>query len=210
MTRRAGRWVLLAAAVLTAGIAGAENKFDYCLLCHGDNANGNYGIRAPKLSGMEPWYLARQLENFAAGIRGTPAEDASGHEMMPVGLRVKQEAVLAAAVAWIGTLQSKKPILTVSGDVAHGRQLYQTCVACHGARGQETQNCRLRLWHRVPTGTRSRSCAISRPACAAWTNATRWAPRCARSAPACPMTRPSPTWWRSSTLSESTFSRTSA
>ncbi|MES1263513.1 MAG: c-type cytochrome, partial [Peristeroidobacter soli] len=136
MTRRAGRWVLLAAAVLTAGIAGAENKFDYCLLCHGDNANGNYGIRAPKLSGMEPWYLARQLENFAAGIRGTPAEDASGHEMMPVGLRVKQEAVLAAAVAWIGTLQSKKPILTVSGDVAHGRQLYQTCVACHGARGQ--------------------------------------------------------------------------
>jgi cytochrome c553 len=119
-----------------AAVAGAENKFDYCLLCHGDNANGNYGIRAPKLSGMEPWYLARQLENFAAGIRGAPSEDASGHEMMPVGLRVKQEAVLAAAVAWVGTLQSKKPVLTVSGNVAQGRQLYQACVACHGARGQ--------------------------------------------------------------------------
>jgi hypothetical protein len=23
---------------------------------------------------MEPWYLARQLENFAAGVRGVPAE----------------------------------------------------------------------------------------------------------------------------------------
>jgi cytochrome c553 len=56
--------------------------------------------------------------------------------MMPVGLRVKQEAVLAAAVAWVGTLQWKKPVLTVSGNVAQGRQLYQACVACHGARGQ--------------------------------------------------------------------------
>ena len=55
-----------------------DNDFDYCLLCHGTNANGNYGIRAPKLSGMEPWYLARQLENFAAGVRGVPAEDAPG------------------------------------------------------------------------------------------------------------------------------------
>jgi cytochrome c553 len=124
------------AMTMLAGIAGAQNKFDYCLLCHGDNANGNFGIRAPKLSGMEPWYLARQLENFAAGIRGTPAEDAPGHEMMPVGIRVKQENVLAAAVDWVGTLQSKKPILTVHGNVARGRQLYQSCAACHGAKGQ--------------------------------------------------------------------------
>lgn len=131
-----GRWAAALVAAMLAGGAGAENKFDYCLLCHGDNANGNYGIRAPKLSGMEPWYLTRQLENFAAGIRGAAADDASGHEMMPVGLRVKQEAVLAAAVAWVGTLQSKKPTPSVIGDVAHGRQLYQSCVACHGARGQ--------------------------------------------------------------------------
>jgi cytochrome c553 len=136
MKRQKGRWAALVLTTALAAVAGAENKFDYCLLCHGDNANGNYGIRAPKLSGMEPWYLARQLENFAAGIRGAPSEDASGHEMMPVGLRVKQEAVLAAAVAWVGTLQSKKPVLTVSGNVAQGRQLYQACVACHGARGQ--------------------------------------------------------------------------
>src|SRR5262245_16142352 len=67
--------------------ATAGNKFDYCLLCHGASANGNYGIRAPKISGMEPWYLARQLENFATGVRGLPQSDAAGHEMGPVGLR---------------------------------------------------------------------------------------------------------------------------
>lgn len=136
MSRRAFKLTALAVSALLAGAAAAENQFDYCLLCHGANANGNYGIRAPKLSGMEPWYLTRQLENFAAGIRGTPAEDQPGHEMMPVGLRVQQEKVLAAAVAFIGTLESKKPAATLSGDVAHGKQLYQTCVACHGAKGE--------------------------------------------------------------------------
>jgi cytochrome c553 len=131
--------VLGVEAVLAAGVARAENKFDYCLLCHGSDANGNFGIRAPKLSGMEPWYLSRQLENFAAGVRGMPAEDAAGHEMAPVALRVKQEGTLEAAVAFIGTLKSKRPAPTVSGDVAQGKKLYANCVSCHGARGEGNQ-----------------------------------------------------------------------
>ena len=45
--------VLLLLAFLVNS-ARAGNDFDYCLLCHGSNANGNYGIRAPKLSGIEP------------------------------------------------------------------------------------------------------------------------------------------------------------
>jgi cytochrome c oxidase subunit 2 len=124
------------AAALCAGGAGAGNTFDYCLLCHGTNANGNPGISAPKLSGMEPWYLARQLENFAAGVRGVPAGDASGHEMGPVGMRVKTEGSLEAAVAFIGTLESKKPVPTVKGNVANGKKLYASCTACHGAKGE--------------------------------------------------------------------------
>jgi len=124
------------ALALVVGSATAGNDFDYCLLCHGANANGNYGIRAPKLSGMEPWYLARQLENFASGARGAPAEDAPGHEMGPVGLRLKQEGAIDAAVQFIGKLDSKRPAPTVSGDVAHGKQLYQNCASCHGARGE--------------------------------------------------------------------------
>lgn len=126
---------ILALACMTSS-AKAGNEFDYCLLCHGTNANGNYGIRAPKLSGMEPWYLARQLENFAAGVRGAPAADAAGHEMRPVAWRLKQEDTLAAAVKFIGSLQSARPAATVSGDVAHGKKLYETCAACHGARGE--------------------------------------------------------------------------
>ena len=121
---------------LVAGRALAGNPFDHCLLCHGANGNGNFGIRAPKISGVEPWYLARQLENFAAGVRGTPAADDGGHEMQPVGLRLKQDDALADAVKFIGTLQSRRPPATVTGNVASGKKLYGACAACHGAAGE--------------------------------------------------------------------------
>jgi cytochrome c553 len=124
------------ALALVVGSASAGNDFDYCLLCHGSNANGNYGIRAPKISGMEPWYLARQLENFASGARGVPADDAPGHEMGPVGMRLKAEGTLDAAVKFIGSLESKRPAPTVAGDVAHGKKLYANCASCHGAKGE--------------------------------------------------------------------------
>ena len=177
-----------------------ENKFDYCLLCHGANANGNAGIRAPKLSGMEPWYLARQLENFAAGVRGTPAGDAAGHEMGPVGLRVKAEGALEAAVAFIGTLESKRPAPTVTGDVAHGKTLYATCAACHGAKGEGNADAAgARAGGALGLVSRHAAQRTTRMACAAPMRATPSARRCARSSTHCRMTRPSPMSWPTST-----------
>ena len=136
MRRVTGVYAAAMAALLFAGAAGAANEFDHCLLCHGANANGNLGIRAPKISGAEPWYLARQLENFASGARGVPADDAAGHEMGPVGWRLKQEGQLDAAVKFIGKLSSKKPAATLSGNAAHGKELYKACGSCHGAKGE--------------------------------------------------------------------------
>jgi cytochrome c oxidase subunit 2 len=136
MRRLLAAFAVIVALALMVSSARADNEFDYCLLCHGANANGNYGIRAPKLSGMESWYLVRQLENFASGVRGAPADDASGHEMRPVGLRLKQEGVIDAAVRFIGTLESQRPAATLRGDVVQGRKFYETCAACHGARGE--------------------------------------------------------------------------
>ena len=117
-------------------VARADNAFDYCLLCHGANANANYAIRAPKLSGMEPWYLARQLENFASGARGSSPGDASGHEMRPVGSRLREAGEIEAAVKFIGTMKHERPAATIAGDVARGRRHYDACAACHGAKGE--------------------------------------------------------------------------
>ncbi len=136
MRRLCAVLILIIALSFLAGAATAGNPFDYCLLCHGANANGNYGIRAPKLSGMEPWYLARQLENFASGVRGNATTDAAGQEMLPVALRLRQEDVLADAVRFIAALESHRPVATVSGNVANGRKLYAACVSCHGAAGE--------------------------------------------------------------------------
>ena len=136
MKKLLGACGAIVALALLVDSARAGNQFDYCLLCHGANANGNYGIRAPKLSGVEPWYLARQLDAFASGVRGAPAEDDGGHEMGPVGMRLRQEGVRDAAVQFIGALDSKRPVPTVSGDVAHGKRLYATCAACHGAKAE--------------------------------------------------------------------------
>ena len=121
---------------LLADSARAGNSFDYCLLCHGANGNGNYGIRAPKISGMETWYLARQLGNFASGARGTPADDAAGHEMGPVGVRLERENIVDDAVRFIASLEPRRPSATVKGDVARGRKLYGACTACHGTKGE--------------------------------------------------------------------------
>jgi cytochrome c553 len=136
MRRLVAAFAVIVALAFMVSSARAGNEFDYCLLCHGANANGNYGIRAPKLSGMESWYLARQLENFASGVRGLPAADAAGHEMRPVALRLKQEGVLDAAVKFIALLDSARPAATLSGDLVHGKKLYETCAACHGGRGE--------------------------------------------------------------------------
>jgi len=80
--KRAALMAVGVLAAMAAMRAGAENKFDYCLLCHGSNANGNFGIRAPSFRDGALVSL-RQLENFAAGVRGLPAEDVGGHEMGP-------------------------------------------------------------------------------------------------------------------------------
>jgi cytochrome c553 len=141
---------ILALACMVSS-ARAENQFDYCLLCHGANANGNYGIRAPKLSGMEPWYLARQLENFAAGVRGSPGADAAGHEMRPVAWRLKQEDRLEAAVKFIchgargeGNAALQSPALAARSDWYLVTQLANYKAGLRGADERDTYGAQMR------------------------------------------------------------------
>ena len=133
--------VVAAAAVFIARVGAAESSdLSYCTVCHGAHGNGNAVIRAPKISGMEPWYLRRQLEAFRTGIRGTHSDDAAGNEMQPVGVRLSDEAAIDAAVAYVASFKPKAPPITVNGDAKRGRSLYVTCESCHGARGEGNQS----------------------------------------------------------------------
>jgi cytochrome c553 len=130
------RWNVLALLSISALPAmAAETSFEYCTVCHGANGNGNIAIHAPKIAGIEPWYLRSQFAAFKAGWRGAQAADAPGNEMRPVAAALS-DAEIDQALAYVASFSPKPPAITVSGDFAHGKQIYSLCAACHGAAGQ--------------------------------------------------------------------------
>ena len=115
-----------------AGFAG----YAVCAACHGTRGEGLAALNAPKLAGQEPWYLKRQIMNFKNGVRGTHEDDVYGRQMAPMAATLVDEQAIDNVVAYIGTFPDQPTEITVNGDVAHGAELYDTCVSCHGADGQ--------------------------------------------------------------------------
>jgi cytochrome c553 len=59
-----------------------ENQYNAaCGACHGGKAQGNTALNSPRLAGLDAAYLIRQYRNFAAGIRGSHADDRYGRQM---------------------------------------------------------------------------------------------------------------------------------
>ena len=110
----------------------------YCLVCHGSNAQGNEAISAPNLAILPDWYLSAQLQAFQSGWRGHQTRDAYSKEMMAVAKSMSPEDV-KRAIGFIKGFQVSKVVETVAGDVNHGKTLFQTCAACHGAAAQGDQ-----------------------------------------------------------------------
>jgi len=137
--------IVLGALVSVEALAQSEAQVDdhyyndrYCTTCHGADGMGSEGISAPRLAGLEEWYLKRQLENFRAGIRGTHEMDLQGREMRPMAMPLT-DASIAELLEWIGGWEYKPTEVTLAGDASAGRTLYATCAACHGdaAQGNE-------------------------------------------------------------------------
>lgn len=103
----------------------------FCVTCHGVEGRGNRGVSAPRIAGMEAWYVRRQLEAFRRGWRGSHDDDYPGWEMQAM-VRSLTPAEVAAAAAWVAALDAPRPEPTVQGDPVRGRSLYTPCAACHG------------------------------------------------------------------------------
>jgi cytochrome c553 len=126
----------LLSATALAQSEGAEYYNDrYCMTCHGADGMGSEGISAPRLAGMEPWYLKRQLENFRAGVRGTHPMDLQGREMQPMAVPLT-DASIAELLEWIGGWEYKPAEITLQADAAAGAPLYAACVSCHGSNAE--------------------------------------------------------------------------
>ncbi len=127
--------LLLALGALGADAAGREAYDDfYCETCHGAQGIGSYGVQAPKLAGMEPWYLQRQLEKFRSGLRGTHAGDETGVEMRAMAVKLSDGSI-EQLLQWIAGWPEIDAPSTVAGDAKSGAALYASCAACHGPAG---------------------------------------------------------------------------
>jgi cytochrome c oxidase subunit 2 len=122
-------------APITGDKVAPDPDYSFCTTCHGAQGNGNRAINAPKIAGIEPWYLKRQLELFREGARGTSPSDEPGMEMQPVGMQL-DDAAIDSVVAYVARFDPKQPPLTVRGDTKRGRALYASCAGCHGERAE--------------------------------------------------------------------------
>ena len=129
------------AILLISTMAAAEepvipaDEFVYCTVCHGVQLMGNEILGAPRISGMDAYYVERQLRSFKEGWRGTHAQDATGREMHPMASALT-DGQIGEAAAFVEATRSEAPVSTVIGDKAAGEMFYGTCSACHGTAGE--------------------------------------------------------------------------
>jgi cytochrome c oxidase subunit II len=74
-----------------------------CAACHGAEGQGIAATNAPRLQGMNDWYLARQLTNFRDGVRGAHPKDIHGGQMALISGMLMDEAAVGDIVAYINT-----------------------------------------------------------------------------------------------------------
>ena len=82
-----------------------EHLFNTCKSCHGPNGEGIWALNAPRLNGINDWYLVRQLENYKQGIRGSHPQDLYGKQMTLLTGMLRDEQDIRDVVAYINTLQ---------------------------------------------------------------------------------------------------------
>src|SRR5688572_14552862 len=115
--------------------ADAPLSADVCMTCHGGYGQGSEVVGGPKLAGMEPWYLKRQLLGFRSSFRGIEKEYIPAFEMRAIAVTLSDEEI-DQVVADIGEWEDIAPAPTLKGDAAAGANLYAPCAACHGANAE--------------------------------------------------------------------------
>lgn len=113
-----------------------EQLYATCISCHGPEGQGNREMNAPKLAGLEPWYMIRQLEKFKSGARGGNPEDTLGQQMQGFATTLADRSARADVAAYIASLPDEPTEDTVSGDARRGAKFFRTCAGCHRPAGQ--------------------------------------------------------------------------
>lgn len=131
-------WAEQSARVAGDAAAGAAN-YAVCAACHGPQGEGLQAMNAPKLTGLNTWYLRTQLQNFKSGARGAHRDDVYGQQMAPMVATLTSDAAIENVIAYIDSLPDNPAPATIEGNPDKGERLYRVCAYCHGKDGQGVQ-----------------------------------------------------------------------
>jgi len=115
-----------------------QQSYAICATCHGQNGEGNQALNAPKIAGLQTWYLERQLNYFKSGVRGGE-DDTLGAQMAPMA-QVLDDAGVRNVSAYIASLADTPAAPTIAdANVSNGERIYdRNCKACHLEDGSGT------------------------------------------------------------------------
>ena len=94
-----------AAPTVTGNVNHGKTLYANCVACHGASGQGIWALNAPRLAQMSDWYLARQLNNFRAGIRGAHRQDYYGRQMSFMANVLADEHAIDDLISYINTLK---------------------------------------------------------------------------------------------------------
>ena len=92
---------------LKGDILAGKNLYVTCQACHGSNGEGNKVLNSPKISGLQDWYITRQLNHFKVGARGRLQNDIYGQQMRPMAMSLNDEQINDLSV-YIASIDSIK------------------------------------------------------------------------------------------------------
>jgi cytochrome c oxidase subunit 2 len=119
--------------------AAGQPLYAPCAACHGSQGGGNRDMNAPRLAGLQPWYIERQLRYYQQGIRGTAEGDTYGPLMVPMTNLVPTAEAMRNVSAYIDTLPTEPAAerTFTEGNISRGERIYKAnCAACHGPDGR--------------------------------------------------------------------------
>ena len=111
-----------------------KKQWQLCVSCHGAQGYGNAKLQAPAIAGLPAWYSVEQLTKFKGGIRGKHPQHNAGIRMYAMARMLKPKDIENVS-HYVASLKPKKQERTLQGDPVAGEKIYQTCAACHGAKG---------------------------------------------------------------------------
>ena len=131
---------------------GDSGKTSYatCIACHGLEGEGNKLLNAPKIAGLQDWYIARQLHSFKKGVRGSHEKDVYGMQMRPMAMALADDDTINNVALYVSTFKEKaQPAISqtakistaesasvsVTSSTENGKNLYGVCASCHGPDG---------------------------------------------------------------------------